>query len=60
MSGGGGGIIIIRNLIDNPGTSADEKARLRAILDRCQQAGECSLLDRWRVARVVYALLGRS
>lgn len=59
MSGGGGGIIIIRNLIDNPGTTATEKIELRAILERCQAAGECSRMDSWRAALIVQSLLRR-
>lgn len=59
MSGGGGGPIIIKNLIDNPGTTAEEKHRCREIEQRFKQYGACSLTDALAAAILVFRLLRR-
>lgn len=59
MSGGGGGPIIINNLIENPSTTAEDKAVLREVLQRIRVAGSCTRMDAWKVALLVYSVLRR-
>lgn len=59
MSGGGGGPIIIRNLIDNPDTTATEKDICRGIEERTRINGGCSIMDAIRSAFIVYRILRR-
>jgi hypothetical protein len=58
MTGGGGGPIIIRNLIDNPSTTAAQKEYLRVLLYRMTNDGErASWFDRRAVASIVRRVL---
>ncbi len=57
MSGGGGGPVIIQNLIDNPDTTADEKQKCEEIKQRYQQHGTCNLADAIAAAAIVFRLL---
>lgn len=58
MSGGsGGGVIIIRSLVESGKFSPDECARLQNIADK--QSVTCSLRDAIAVARIVYGRLRR-
>lgn len=54
-SGGGGGVIIIQNLIDSGKFDAEDCARLREIGDR--SITRCSFGDAWAVARIVFKRL---
>lgn len=51
MSGGGGGPIIINGLVASGQFTPEDCAKLREIQDRSPV--KCSLLDAWRVARIV-------
>ena len=54
MSGGGGGPIILKSIVDNPGTTASDKDVCSAILAK---GAPVSKLDALRVIRIVWRLL---
>jgi hypothetical protein len=57
MSGGGGGVIIIKSLIENPGTSAPEKDRLQQIYAAYRARGYCTWSERRYAKGVLNRLL---
>lgn len=58
MSGGSGGIIIIRSVIEHPKATTEEKTVLTEIANRSPVM--CSRMDAWKVALTVYSLLRRA
>jgi hypothetical protein len=57
MSGGGGGPIIIRNLIENPGTTALQKEYLRAMLLKMSDGKRLSLLQQLSIFAIFRGVL---
>lgn len=55
MSGGGGGIIIIKSMIASGRLSADDESTLNAICGR--SVVRCSVSDAWKVCRILWKYL---
>lgn len=53
----GGGIIIIRNLVETPGVTYSERYELEQIAKRYEPEHRCSFGDAWAVIRIVWRLL---
>jgi hypothetical protein len=58
MSGGGGGVIIIQNLVESGKFTPEECAKLREI--QARSIVRCSWLDSRRVAKIVKRGLRRT
>lgn len=58
MSGHGGGVIIIQNLVDSGKFTPEECAKLRDI--QARSVTRCSWLDARRVAKIVSKALRRT
>jgi len=57
MSGGGGGPVIIQNLIDNPGTTAEEKELLEELKQKRLKGIALTRSERIAVKCIVERLL---
>lgn len=58
MTGGGGGVIIIQNLVNSGQFTENDSQQLLDIADR--SVVRCSFLDAWKVCRIVWRRLRKA